>query len=63
MDELASCSTLAHITNVTIERMHACLTVVGEEEGHCGVGVIHGGIPHGGAYPPARGAHGGNQYP
>jgi hypothetical protein len=53
------------MTNVTIERRHKCLTIGGEEEGRCGCGVdvIHGGIPHGGACPPARGAHGGGQYP
>jgi hypothetical protein len=52
--------------NVTIESRHKGLTVGGEEEGRCGcgVGVIHGGIPHGEACPPARGAHGGgSQYP
>jgi hypothetical protein len=40
---------------------HKSLTIGGEEEGHCGCGVdvIHGGIPHGGACPLARGAHGG----
>jgi hypothetical protein len=32
---------------VTIER-HECLTVGGEEESRCDVGVIQGGIPHGG---------------
>jgi hypothetical protein len=34
------------------------LTISGEEEGHCGcgVGVVHGGIPHGGACPLAEGA-------
>jgi hypothetical protein len=66
MNELVSRSILACITNVTIERRHKCLTVGGEEEGHCGcgcdVGVIHRGIPHGGACPPAIGAHGGGQY-
>jgi hypothetical protein len=34
-----------------------CLTVGGEEEGHWGVNVIHGGIPHGGAFPLGGGAH------
>jgi hypothetical protein len=65
MDELVSHSTLAHITNVTIERRHKCHTVDGEEEGHhdCGIGVIQGGIPHGEACPPAGGAHCGGQYP
>jgi hypothetical protein len=62
MDELASRSTLAHIMNVTIERRHECLTVRGEE-GHRGVGVFHGGIPHGGACPLVGAAHGSNQYP
>jgi hypothetical protein len=64
MDELASRSTLAHITNVTIESRHKCITVGGEEEGRysCSVGVIHGVVPHGGACPPAGGAHGGSQY-
>jgi hypothetical protein len=62
MNELASHSTLAHITNVTIER-HECVTVGGEEDGHCDVTVVHGGIPHGGTCPPAGGAHGGDQYP
>jgi hypothetical protein len=43
MDELAIRSILARITNVTIERMHKCLTIGGEEEDRCGcdVGVIH----------------------
>jgi hypothetical protein len=50
------------IMNVRIER-HECLTIDGEEEGRCGVDIVHGGIPHGRAYPPARGAHGGGQYP
>jgi hypothetical protein len=40
-----------------------CLTVSGEEEGRCGVGVIHRGIPHGGTCPPGWGAHGKGQYP
>jgi hypothetical protein len=47
--------------NVTIESRHECLTIGGEEEGRCGVDVIHGGIPHSGSCPPARGAHGGGQ--
>jgi hypothetical protein len=47
MNELASHSTLARIMIVTIER-HESLTVGGEEEGRCDVGVIQGGIPHGG---------------
>jgi hypothetical protein len=65
MDELASRSIFSHITNVTIERRHKCLTVGGEEEGRygCNVGVINRGIPHGGAYPPTGGAHGSGQYP
>jgi hypothetical protein len=65
MDELVSHLTLARITNVTIKRRHKCLTIGGEEESRCGCGVsvIHGGIPHDGAFPPARGAHGGGQYP
>jgi hypothetical protein len=64
MDELASRSTLARITNLAIERRHKCLTVSGEE-GHCDydIGVIQGCIPHGGACPPSRGAHGCAQYP
>jgi hypothetical protein len=64
MDELASHSTSAHITNVTIECRNKCLTISGEEEGHygCGIGVVQGGIPHGGACPPAGGAHGNGQY-
>jgi hypothetical protein len=64
MDELVSRSTFARITNVTIERRRKYLTV-GGEEGRCGcdVGVIHKGIPHGGACPPTGGAHGGGQYP
>jgi hypothetical protein len=41
MDELASHSTLAHITKVIIESRHKCLTVSGEEEGHCGYGFRH----------------------
>jgi hypothetical protein len=48
MDELVSHLTLARITNVTIKRRHKCLTIGGEEDG---------------AFPPARGAHGGGQYP
>jgi hypothetical protein len=40
-----------------------CLTISGEEDGHCGIGVIHRGIPHDGACPPGGGAHGGSQYP
>jgi hypothetical protein len=65
MDELASHSTLAHITKVTIESRHKYLTVGGKEEGRygCGLGVIHRGIPHDGTCPPAGGAHGGGQYP
>jgi hypothetical protein len=39
-----------------------CLTVDDKEEGCFGVGVIHGGIPHGRACPLGRGAHDG-QYP
>jgi hypothetical protein len=64
MEELASRSTLAHIMNVTIERRHKCLTVSGEEEDgcDCSVGVIHEGIPHGSACPPAEDAHSGNPY-
>jgi hypothetical protein len=58
-------STFVHIMNVAIERRHKCLTVGGEEEGRCGcgVGVIHRGIPYGGACPPVGGAHDGDQYP
>jgi hypothetical protein len=65
MNELASRSTLARITKVTIESRHRCLTISGEEEGQCGcgVGIVHGGIPHGGACPLAGGAHGGDHYP
>jgi hypothetical protein len=50
MDELASHSTLARITNVTIKRRHQCLTVGDEKEGccSCDIGVIQGGNPHGG---------------
>jgi hypothetical protein len=64
MDELVNRSTLTRITNVTIERRHKYLTVDGEEEGRCGYGVdvVHEDIPHGGACPPAGGAHGGGQY-
>jgi hypothetical protein len=40
-----------------------CLTVGGEEEGRCSIGVIHGGIPHSGACPLGGGAHDGGQYP
>jgi hypothetical protein len=40
-----------------------CLVIGGEEEGHCDVGVIHRGTPHGGACPSGGGAHGGFQYP
>jgi hypothetical protein len=40
-----------------------CLTVGGEEEGRCDIGVAHLGIPHSGACPPSGGAHGGSQYP
>jgi hypothetical protein len=32
--------------------MNMCLTVGGEEEDRCSVGVVHGGIPHGEACPP-----------
>jgi hypothetical protein len=43
------------------------MTYVGGEEKcrcSCHIYVIHSGIPHGGACPPARGAHsGGGQYP
>jgi hypothetical protein len=35
-----------------------CLTVGGEEEGRSGIGVIHGGIPHGGVCPPSGGIPG-----
>jgi hypothetical protein len=50
--------------NGTIKRRHKCLTVGGEEEGHYGYGVVHRGIPHSGACPPAGGAHDdGGQYP
>jgi hypothetical protein len=65
MDELASHSMLADITNVTIERRHKCITVGGEEECRygCGVGVIHGGIPQSGVCPPAGDAHDNGQYP
>jgi hypothetical protein len=65
MDELVSRLILARITNVTIERRHKCLTIGEEEEDRCGCGVsvVHGGIPHGGACRPARGTHNGGQYP
>jgi hypothetical protein len=33
-------------------RSNDVLIIRGEEKGHCDVGVIHGGIPHGGACPP-----------
>jgi hypothetical protein len=51
--------------NVTIERRQKCLTDDGKEEGRydCGIGVIHGGIPHGGACPPAGHVCGGGEYP
>jgi hypothetical protein len=42
------------------------LSFGGKEEGCCGCsfGVVHRGIPHDGACPPAGGAHGGSgQYP
>jgi hypothetical protein len=54
-------STFVRIINVTIERRHKYLTVGGEEEGRCdcGIGVIHGGIPHGGSqYPWPEGGGG-----
>jgi hypothetical protein len=35
--------------------MNRCLTVAGEEGGCCG--AIHGGIPHGEAYPPGGDSH------
>jgi hypothetical protein len=65
MDELASRSILALITNITIERRHKFLTVGGDEEDRCGYGidVVQGGIPHDGACPPTGGAHDANQYP
>jgi hypothetical protein len=40
-----------------------CLTVGGEEEGWCGISVIHGGIPYCVACALGWGAHGGSQYP
>jgi hypothetical protein len=57
--------TFARITNATIEKRHKCLFICGEKEGRCscGIGVIHEDIPHGGAYPPAGGAHNDDQYP
>jgi hypothetical protein len=65
MNELTSHSTLAHITDVTIESRHKCLNISGEEEGcyGCDVSFVHGGIPHGGACPPTGGAHGSSQHP
>jgi hypothetical protein len=62
MDELASRSTLAHITNVTIDMRHICLIVGGEEEGRCSISVIHRGIPHGRACPLVGDARGDGQY-
>jgi hypothetical protein len=41
----------ASITKATIESRHKWLTIGGEKEGHCGVSVVHGGIPQGGACP------------
>jgi hypothetical protein len=40
---------------------HKCITISDKEEGRCGygVGVVLGGIPHGGACPLTGGAHGG----
>jgi hypothetical protein len=43
--------------------MNMCLTIDGEEQGRCGVSVIHGGIPHDGACPLGGGAHGDGNYP
>jgi hypothetical protein len=66
MDELVSHSTFARITNVTIERRHKCLTIGGEEKGHCGCGIgvaSTEAFPNDEACPPAVGAHGGGQYP
>jgi hypothetical protein len=56
---------LSHITKVSIECRHKCRTIGSEEDGRCGcgVGVVHGGIPHDRACPPVGGAHGGGQYP
>jgi hypothetical protein len=42
--------------------MNMCLTVSSEEEGSCGIDVVEGGIPHGGASPPGGGADDGGQY-
>jgi hypothetical protein len=41
------------------EERRSSYDVGGKEEGRYDVGVIHRGIPHDGACPPARGAHGG----
>jgi hypothetical protein len=30
------------------ENVRICLTVGGEEKGHCDIGLVHGGIPHDG---------------
>jgi hypothetical protein len=40
-----------------------CRTIGGEEEGHCGISIIHVGIPHDRPCPPGGGAHGGVRYP
>jgi hypothetical protein len=40
-----------------------CLTVGGEEEGRCGIDVVHRGITHGEGCPLGGGAHGSGQYP
>jgi hypothetical protein len=40
-----------------------CLTIGSKEEGRCGIGVIHGGIPHDRACPPGGVAHSGGKYP
>jgi hypothetical protein len=59
-------STFARIRNGTIESKHKWVIIGGEENDRCGcgVGVVHGGIPHGRACPLAGGDHGGgSQYP
>jgi hypothetical protein len=43
--------------------MNMCLTVGGEEKDRCGVGIVHGGIPYGWAFPPGGGVYGGGQHP
>jgi hypothetical protein len=40
-----------------------CLTINGEEEGCCGIGVVYEGTPHSEACPLDWGAHSSSQYP